>query len=537
MARFVSRPLQTTATNIKLSPTDTTAGSLTSKITGTGGLTFNVLNAGGNEQLQASITNIDGNSVLVKMRNLTESEWTTQNPVLALGEIGVETGGAELKFKIGDGVKTWSAMQYYSSGTTTVVVGTPVVTSNNTSVSGTTYSVNLSAVSSLANGSIASFEIEWWDNSKQTVSAIGNTASTSKSITGTIGQQLTFSVVAVDNFGNKSLAATKTVEIVSVTINTPSITAPTNGATEQMDTFTITASAFGVTNGSDTHASTDWEIWTGAGRTGTRVWSSLANTTNKTSITVPSGSLAVSTTYYIAVRYNGTTYGSSGYASSSFTTAAAFAPTTIGQAWGGGYYAGVIKVGTTRYALIVAPKSTQTSLAQKTTADATANTQSVNDGWTNTNSMNNSSHPAAQYCRNMTAGGYTDWYLPSRDEFELCYRNLKPTTDNNYVGTPGSGNLGLANGTNPNSDPAGDAYTTTNPAQTTATTFRTGGVEAFDTDTYYWTSTEYSSGTSSALIQSFHGGGQTNNLKTTTGYKVRAVRRVVIAQGNRNDTN
>ena len=529
MARFVSKPTNTVATNIKLSPTDTTAGSLTSKITGTGGLTFNVLNAGGNEQLQASITNIDGNSVLVKMRNLTASQWATQNPVLALGEIGVETGGAELKFKIGDGVKTWSAMQYYSSGNQAIVVGTPVITSAATSVSGSTYSVSLSAVSSLANGSIASFEIEWWDGAKQTVSATSNAASTSKSITGTIGQQLTFSVVAVDNFGNKSLAATKTVEIVSITINTPSITAPTNGATGQMDTFTITASAFGVTNGSDTHASTDWEIWTGAGRTGTRVWSSLANTTNKTSITVPSGSLVVSTTYYISVRYNGTTYGSSGYASSSFTTASAFIPTTIGQAWGGGYYAGVIKVGTTRYALIVAPKSTQTTGAFKTSADATANTQSVNDGWTNTNSMNNSSHPAAQYCRNMTAGGYTDWYLPSRDELELCYRNLKPTTDNNtvYAASTYTSNLNLANGTNPDSDPAGAAYTTTNPAQTTVTTFRSGGVEAFDA-AWYWTSTEYSSGTSRALIQTFDNGLQDTNNKTYTGGKVRAVRRAAI---------
>ena len=527
MARFVSKPTNTVATNIKLSPTDTTAGSLTSKITGTGGLTFNVLNAGGNEQLQASITNIDGNSVLVKMRSLTASQWTTQNPVLALGEIGVETGGAELKFKIGDGVKTWSAMQYYSSGNQAIVVGTPVVTSNNTSVSGATYSVNLSAVSSLANGSIASFEITWWDSSKQTVPATGNAASTSKSITGTLGQQLTFSVVAVDNFGNKSLAATKTVEIVSITINTPSITAPTNGATGQMDTFTITASAFGVTNGSDTHASTDWEIWTGAGRTGTRVWSSLTDTTNKTSITVPSGSLAVSTTYYIAVCYNGTTYGSSGYASSSFTTASAFLPTVFGQAWGGGYYAGVIKVGTTRYALIVAPKSTQTSLQQKTSAGGTANTQSVNDGWTNTNSMNDSSHPAAQYCRNMTAGGYTDWYLPSRDELELCYRNLKPTTNDNATGVTSGGNLPTTPGENPNSDPAGDAYTTTNPAQTTATTFRTGGVEAFDTDTYYWTSTEYSAGTGHSLIQDFSNGNQ-HWVNKTSGYRVRSVRRVQI---------
>ena len=216
-------------------------------------------------------------------------------------------------------------------------------------------------------------------------------------------------------------------------------------------------------------------------------------------------------------------------------------PTRVGQKCEGGYFAGVIRVGSTCYAIIVAPKSTQViGLLFKTSADATANTQSVNDGWANTTLMNDSFHPAAQYCRNISAGGYTDWYLPSRDELELCYRNLKPTTQNNSVyaaGAAGSGNLGLANGTNPNSDPAGDAYTTTNPAQTTVTTFQSGGVEAFDTDNYYWTSTEYSSATTSALIQLFGSGYQDWILKAHTGSRVRAVRRVVIAQGNRNDTN
>ena len=213
-------------------------------------------------------------------------------------------------------------------------------------------------------------------------------------------------------------------------------------------------------------------------------------------------------------------------------------PTRVGQRFEGGVFAGVIRVGNFAYAVIVAPKSTQViGLPFKTSADATANTQSVNDGWANSTSMNDSSHPAAQYCCNLAVGGYTDWYLPSRDELELCYRYLKPTTDNNWVGTPGSGNLGLANGTNPNSDFAGAAYTTSNPTRTTVTTFRSGGVEAFDTDTYYWTSTEYSSGTSDALFQDFNDGNQLYYNKPYTGNKVRAVRRVVIAQGNRNDTN
>lgn len=40
----------------------------------------------------------------------TEAEWTAANPVLKNGEIGFITGSSPSKFKIGDGVKSWSAL-------------------------------------------------------------------------------------------------------------------------------------------------------------------------------------------------------------------------------------------------------------------------------------------------------------------------------------------------------------------------------------------------------------------------------------------
>ena len=209
-------------------------------------------------------------------------------------------------------------------------------------------------------------------------------------------------------------------------------------------------------------------------------------------------------------------------------------PTRVGQKFESGHFTGVIRVGTTCYAIIVAPKSTQTSgLPCKTTNSATENTQSVNDGWANTRSMNNSSHPVAQYCCNIAAGGYTDWYLPSCDELELCYRYLKPTVQYNATYTAGTytGNIGLADGANPSSIPAGTAYTRTNITRTTVTTFRSGGVEAFDSS-FYWTSTESSSSTNRSLIQYFGNGHQGNPIKTFTDGSVRAVRRVLIAQGD-----
>ena len=40
----------------------------------------------------------------------TEAEWTTTNPVLLNGEIGLVKGSSPVKFKVGDGTKTWSAL-------------------------------------------------------------------------------------------------------------------------------------------------------------------------------------------------------------------------------------------------------------------------------------------------------------------------------------------------------------------------------------------------------------------------------------------
>ena len=86
---------------------------------------------------------------------------------------------------------------------------------------------------------------------------------------------------------------------------------------------------------------------------------------------------------------------------------------------------------------------------------------------------------AADICANLTLGGYSDWFLPSKDELNLMYRNI------------GQGNaLGLNNigGFSPN---------------------------------YYWSSTESSS--VSAWRQGFSNGGQSGYGKYGTNY-VRSVR-------------
>ena len=203
-------------------------------------------------------------------------------------------------------------------------------------------------------------------------------------------------------------------------------------------------------------------------------------------------------------------------------------PTRIGQKFEGGYLAGVIRIRDCAYAILVAPKSTEGSVQFKTRCSSTSGIQLVNDGWENTNAMNDVKHPAAQYCRRLNVGGHTDLYLPSCDELELCYRVFKPTARDNLASPTCSyaGNLSLANGTNLNAIPTGAAYTKIDPARTIVTAFQTGSVEAFALD-WYWTSTESSSNTNTTLIQNFSNGNQFWNAKTYV-HRVRGVRRVLI---------
>lgn len=58
---------------------------------------------------------------VIKLRRGTASQWTTANPTLAAGEVGVETDTN--KFKFGNGSTAWTSLAYgvaSASGTTTV---------------------------------------------------------------------------------------------------------------------------------------------------------------------------------------------------------------------------------------------------------------------------------------------------------------------------------------------------------------------------------------------------------------------------------
>ena len=133
--------------------------------------------------------------------------------------------------------------------------------------------------------------------------------------------------------------ANSVMEVGTITINgkvfeipkidqvpaTPVVTSPVDNAVDVGSSVVYTASAFSTEKVGDTHANSDWEVASDSGFM-TIVASSYADATNKTGWTA--SGLAVSTTYYMRVRYRSSTGKVSAWSATKvFSTKANFIPT------------------------------------------------------------------------------------------------------------------------------------------------------------------------------------------------------------------
>ena len=165
----------------------------------------------------------------------------------------------------------------------------------------------------------------------------------------------------------------------------------------------------------------------------------------------------------------------------------------FGSPLAGGVFGGEIIVNGERYALVVAPKVEgekmdlqykSKSLNKRDAADCD------DEGMVNSDLINDANHPAAQFCRGLQIGGFDDWYLPSRDELAIIWRELGPNRKN------------------------------------TPEPFKAGSTEAFE-ERWYWSSTEHAQTSYLAWMVNFVNGNQSYYNKYD-GCGVRAVRRLKL---------
>lgn len=188
-----------------------------------------------------------------------------------------------------------------------------------------------------------------------------------------------------------------------------------------------------------------------------------------------------------------------------------------GAARHGGYFSGVFQCEGKSYSLIVSPKTLGEFKAQHWGAYCQRTTAtSFADGHNNTRIMAAAGYKAAKQALRLDINNFNDWYIPSRDELELMYRHLKPSTQSNL--------MSFRDGENPSSIPPGFPYCLQSPTQSTAQTFQLGQSECMDKEDY-WSSTEATD--YSAWNQHFGYGYQSTNHKNAK-CKIRVVRKVAL---------
>jgi len=345
------------------------------------------------------------------------------------------------------------------------------------------------------------------------------TASTYTLVAGDVGFTIRCVVTATNAIGSASANSNSTSAVIALVPSAPTIgTATATGSTTATVTYTASASNGGGTITSYTATSSP------GGITG-----SLATSGSGTiNVSGLSGSTSYTFTVYAT---NSAGNSPSSASSNSITTLPA-----IGSAYGGGYFAGQISTsgnGIANYNLVVSPKSSGQTFAKFSVNNSGGDPTSLVDGPGNSTTMNNSSHPAAQFCKAVSAGGYSDWYMPAKNELEILYYNLKPVSSSNNTTT----------GSNPNSIPPRSNYTASVPGLTSAAIFQDGESEAFTMygssgNSLYWSSTQYNEDSDPPYYGTYawsqYLNVQTANQGKQRGYQkiqqkfTRAIRRVAV---------
>jgi len=449
-------------------------------------------------------------AIKVQLRNDTSAAWSAANPVLMQGEIGIDRDSGRIK--VGDGVTAWNSLPFALTGPE----GPPGAAGLGAMITGPAPICYV--------GQSLEFTLSAYDSYAQyAVSAINGAATIN-------GDKITYQASGVDGEDTLTISIDGTPRTLTITV-LKAVTSFQPGPPPAIG-----------------------EPLEGGFYTGT-IWDTVCAATGETSVATGVKTLTVDSAFYpfyagqevrLAPANNTTQAFMAGIVVERNDTQITL---NITSATGSGTFSSWVIAA--RWKIIVAPKAQgeHPGLAWKpANTSGPVQTQTLTNGPAATAAMaalNTASvqYPLAGWIANINAtggiNGYTDWYIPARDELELIWRNLKPITNNNvlsrstaaidYFRDANTDDSGFEiNGENRHSDPIGAGYSTTVPAQTAVTAFRTGGAE-FMEGANYWSSSEFSA--THAWVQSYGTGAQiSGNSPSTknTSNRARAVRRSIL---------
>ena len=414
------------------------------------------------------ITSTTGGLLIPRMTNAQCQDISI--PVAGLMVYVTDLNGGSFMFYDGN---SWSA---FASNCTTVP-DAPTIGTATAADSGAT--VSFTAPSSNGGSTITSYTATATSTTDTHKIIVTQSGSGDITVTGlTNGTSYTFTVTATNAIGT-SLASSASNSVVPVTIpDAPTIGTAVAGNAQATVPFTEPSSNGGSAITSYTATSSP------GGITGTISQSGSGD------ITVTGLTNGTSYTFTVtATNAIGTSVASE--ASNSVTPSP---PIAIGDFYGGGVVFYIFESADTGYVagethgLIAAVQDQSSGIrwynGSSTTTGATGT--AIGTGATNTTTIideqgDTETSYAAGLARAYTGGGYSDWFLPSKDELNKMYTNRATI---NTTATSNSGS-------------------------------------SFSTNNYYWSSTEL--GVNAAWLQSFSNGNQYSSSKGFT-YNVRAVR-------------
>ena len=121
----------------------------------------------------------------IQLRRDTAANWVSVNPILALGEMGIETD--TVRAKVGDGITAWNSLGYLTNQSNTVVITQTATAGQSLFTFSQPYTQGINAITVYQNGSRLNNGVDYTETTTTSITLLSS-ATAGDSLTFVIGQ-------------------------------------------------------------------------------------------------------------------------------------------------------------------------------------------------------------------------------------------------------------------------------------------------------------------------------------------------------------